>query len=56
VGKLLAEKLDYQFMSSGNIMRSWGDELGMSIYEFEDKVVKNDADFDVKLDKKVEDF
>lgn len=54
VWKLLAQSLGYRFMSSGNIMRSWAKEKGMDIYEFEDKVVKEDADFDIKLDEKVQ--
>jgi CMP/dCMP kinase len=53
VWKLLAQKMNYQFMSSGNIMRSWWEELGLSIYDFEDKVIKKDFNFDLKLDKKV---
>jgi len=43
-------------MSSWNIMRSWADEEWYTIYEFEDKVVKNDKAFDLKLDKKVWEF
>lgn len=56
VGKLLAEKLWYSFHSTGNIMRSWAEEAGLSIYEFEDKVIKVDTSFDVKLDDRVKDF
>lgn len=53
IGKLLAEKLEYEFMSSGNIMRQWAEELWHTIYEFEDKVIKQDQSFDIKLDEKV---
>lgn len=56
VGKLLAQELDYTFMSSGNILRSWAEESGYTIYEFEDKVVKTDHSFDMKLDTKVAEF
>jgi cytidylate kinase len=56
IWKLLSQKLNIIFMSSWNIMRSWSDELWYSIYEFEDKVIKKDSSFDLKLDKKVWDF
>lgn len=56
VWKILSELLGYEFMSSWNIMRSWADELWLTIYEFEDKIVKNDYSFDIKLDKKVEEY
>ena len=56
IWKLLAKELDYKFMSSWNIMRSWALDLGLSIYEFEETVVKNDSNFDIKLDNQVEEF
>lgn len=56
IGKLLWEKLDYKFMSSWNIMRSWADNLWYTIYDFENKVIKTDKSFDIKLDNKVWDF
>jgi hypothetical protein len=37
-------------------MRSWADEAGYTIYEFEDKIIKLDESFDTKLDQKVVDF
>ena len=40
-------------MSSGNIMRSWAEDLWLTIYEFEDTVIKDDSNFDLKLDAKV---
>jgi len=43
-------------MSSGNIMRSWAEDLGLTIYEFEDTVIKDDSNFDLKLDAKVKDY
>ena len=56
IGKMLAEKQNLTFMSSGNILRSWAAQSGYSIYEFEDSVVKQDHSFDLKLDKKVQEF
>lgn len=56
VWKLLTDKLWYRFMSSWNIMREWATDLRMSIYEFEDKIAKNDDSFDIKLDQKVAEF
>ncbi|MFC1797759.1 hypothetical protein ACFLY2_00830 [Patescibacteria group bacterium] len=43
-------------MSSGNIMRAWADEMNYTIYEFEDKIIKTDDSFDLKLDNKVKEF
>ena len=37
-------------------MRSWWRDLGLDICAFDDKIVKNDKDFDIKLDKKTKDF
>lgn len=54
--KMLSEKLEHTFMSSWNIMRSWADEMWYTIYEFEDKVIKTDQTFDLKLDKKVKEY
>jgi len=56
IWKLLSEEIGYKFMSSWNIMRSWAEDLWLSIYDFEDQVVKDDPNFDVKLDNYVEDF
>ena len=56
IWKLLSEKLEYDFMSSWNIMRQWASDSWYTIYEFEDKIIKNDGSFDIKLDKKVELF
>jgi len=54
--KTLADKLGYTFMSTWNIMRSWAEESWYTIYDFEDKVIKQDKSFDLKLDKRVKDF
>ncbi len=57
VGKLLAKKMQLNFMSSWNILRSWAKDEGYaSIYEFEDKVAKHDTTFDIKLDNKVAEY
>lgn len=56
IWKMLAGKLNHDFMSTGNIMRTWAAEQGMDIYEFEKKITKKDHSFDHKLDKKVEDY
>lgn len=56
IWKMLAKELDYTFMSTGNIMRSWASEMWYSLYEFEDKIANKDKNFDLKLDKKVEVF
>lgn len=56
IWKKLSKHLWYKFMSSWNIMRSWASELWISLYEFEDKIAKNDHNFDKKLDNKVKDF
>jgi cytidylate kinase len=37
-------------------MRSWAEEAGLTIYEFEDQVIKKDTSFDIKLDDRVRDF
>ena len=57
VGKMLAQELNLNFMSSGNILRAWAaDEWYASIYEFEDQVAKHDTSFDIKLDNKVAEY
>jgi len=43
-------------MSTGNIMRQWAQDEGMTIYEFEDRVVKHDDSFDKKLDNKTVEY
>lgn len=56
VAKLLAEKTGYTFMSTGNIMREWAANEGMTIYDFEEEVVKHDPAFDNKLDNKTAEY
>ena len=57
VGKLLAEKLNYKFKSSGNMMREFAKQKNQTIYEFE-KEIKSDKThkFDIQLDNKIEEF
>ena len=50
-GKLLAEKLGYEFMSGGNIFRSYADELNISLNELETKAIDDDS-FDLELDQR----
>ncbi len=56
IWKKLSSYLNYTFMSSWNIMRKWASQKGFSIYEFEDKIIKKDPSFDLKLDKKTQKF
>ena len=48
-GKLLAEKLGFDFMSGGNIFRSYAKELEISLNELETRALK-DHSFDHELD------
>ena len=48
-GKLLAQKLGCEFMSGGNIFRSYADELDISLNELETKAL-TDHSFDKELD------
>lgn len=52
VGKLLAEKLGYEFKSSGNMFREMAKELGMTVYEL-DTAAQTDSQYDIKLDEMV---
>lgn len=54
-GKLLAKTLDYEFKSTGNLMREKAQDLGISIYEFEE-LCKKDSKYDLELDSMVENF
>lgn len=55
VGKLLAEKLGYEFKSSGNMFRDMAKNLGISIEEL-DMRAKNDSQYDLKLDAMVAEY
>lgn len=54
-GKALAEKLGYEFLSSGNIFREMAAEKGLSLSEFEE-LSKTDSQYDIELDKKIENY
>ena len=54
-GKLLAEKLGYKFVSSGNMFREMAKENGIALNEFEE-MTNNDPKFDSELDKKIKEF
>ena len=56
VWKILAKKLWYTFMSTGNIFREFAKEVGLDLYEFEATVAKHDDNFDKKLDKKSQEY
>lgn len=56
IWKLLSKELKHEFMSSWNIIRAWADDLWYTLYEFEDKVMKKDNSFDIKLDSLVEKY
>lgn len=51
-GKMLAEKLGYEYMSSGSIFRSYAEKLGMTLNQFEELANSND-EYDKKLDTEV---
>lgn len=48
-GKMLAEKLGYEYISTGNIFRGYAAELGMELNEFEEHTDKTD-EYDRRLD------
>jgi len=50
IGKMLCKELEYSFMSTGNIFRSFAQEAGMDLYTFENTIAQDDENFDKKLD------
>lgn len=54
-GKLLAEKLKYEFQSTGNMFRAVARDLGLSLQELE-MLSKKDDKYDKELDNKVVEF
>ena len=52
VGKLLAERLDYEFISTGMIFRQMAQERGVNLAEF-GRIAENDHDIDKELDKRI---
>lgn len=51
-GKLLAKKLGYDFLSTGNLVRQMANERGLDLNRFED-LMKNDSTIDLTLDQKI---
>lgn len=54
-GKLVAEKLGYEFQSSGNMFRAVAEDKGITLGEL-DQLSKSDSQYDLALDKKVEEY
>lgn len=54
-GKMLAEKLGYSYMSSGNIFRNYAVQMGLSLNQFE-AIANTTDEYDRKLDKEVEEY
>jgi cytidylate kinase len=53
-GKLLANKLGYEFMSTGGLFRLQAEELGLTLHEYEKNINNNpqkDREFDQKIEK-----
>lgn len=51
VGKVLSEKLGYEFFSVGNLMRELADEKGLSIHELS-KLAEQSDEIDILLDER----
>lgn len=54
-GKILAEKLNYKFYSTGGLFRKMAEENGMTLYEYE-KLVHEHPDMDKQFDEKIRDL
>lgn len=54
-GKLVAEKLGYEFQSSGNMFRRLASEKNITLGELEE-LSRLDSQYDIALDKKVEEY
>jgi len=52
-GKLLAKKLDYEFISTGGLFRAQAEELGLTLHEYE-KNINNNPEKDKEFDQKIE--
>lgn len=52
VGKLLAEKLEYGYYSTGAVFREIADKLGVTVYEL-NRMAENDESIDKKIDSKL---
>lgn len=51
-GKLLAKKLNYEFMSTGNLVRACAKDLGLELHEYE-KLLHENPDKDKEFDQKI---
>ena len=51
-GKLLAKKLNYKFISTGDLFRLQAKELGLTLHEYE-KNINNNPEKDKEFDKKI---
>lgn len=49
--KILSEKMDIPFLSTGSIFREMAKERGMSVLEFSE-IAENDNNIDIELDKR----
>lgn len=56
VWKMLAEKLGYTFMSTGDIFRQFAADAWLSVYEFEAQVASKDLSFDIRLDNETQKY
>lgn len=54
-GKMLAEKLGYKYMSTGNIFRGYAQEKNLTLNEFEE-LANNTDEYDRRLDSEVLDY
>ncbi|OGF83055.1 hypothetical protein A3B18_02590 [Candidatus Giovannonibacteria bacterium RIFCSPLOWO2_01_FULL_46_13] len=54
-GKMLAEKLGYTFMSSGNMFRKMAEETNHTLKELEE-LSKKESKYDIELDQKIKKF
>ena len=55
IGKGLAQRCNFKFFSTGNIIRELAKERGETIYEFQ-KTMENDNSIDISIDKKSVEF
>lgn len=53
--KMLASKLGYEYMSTGNMYRGYAKELGLTLNEFEE-VANKTKEYDIRLDTEVEEY
>ena len=54
-GKMLAEKLGYEYMSTGNMYRGYAKELNLTLNEFEE-VANQTKEYDIRLDDEVAEY